>query len=65
MPCKELSNTYQVADILLVVTVAPLYIPLDTELGELQTGHGNQCEKLKYSCTALVTAWMGADSAAV
>ena len=26
----------------------------------LQTGHNNQCVKLKYLCTALITAWMGA-----
>ena len=29
-------------------------------LSELQTGHSNQCVKLKY----LITTWMGADSAA-
>ena len=32
-------------------------------LSELQTGHSNQCVNLKYLCTALITAWMGADSA--
>ena len=32
-------------------------------LSELQTGHSNQCVKLKYLCTALITAWMGEDSA--
>ena len=26
-------------------------------------GHSNQCVKLKYLCTALITTWMGADSA--
>ena len=33
-------------------------------MSELQTGHSNQCVKLKYLCKALITAWMGADSAA-
>ena len=33
-------------------------------MSELQTGHSNQCVKLKYLCIALITAWMGADSAA-
>ena len=36
-------------------------MPLETlSLSELQTGHSNQCVKLKY----LITTWMGADSAA-
>ena len=49
--------------IISVVTVALhtcLWYNLDPEL-ELQTGHSNQCEK--YLRTALITAWMGADSA--
>ena len=40
------------------LTAAHLY-NLDPSL---QTGHSNQCVKLKYLCTALITTWMGADS---
>ena len=43
------------------LTAAHLY-NLDPSLSGLQTGHSNQCVKLKYLCTALTT-WMGADSA--
>ena len=32
-------------------------------LSGLQIGHSNQCVKLKYSRTGLITTWMGADSA--
>ena len=42
-------------------------ITLGSDLSELQTGHSNQCVKLRYLCIAmiaLITTWIGADSAA-
>ena len=44
---------------------APFLHPFHTTVidPELETGHSNQCVKLKYLCTALITAWMGADLA--
>ena len=44
------------------LTAAHLY-NLDPSLSGLQTGHSNQCVKLKYLCTTLITTWMGVDSA--
>ena len=53
-----------VYDTILSVLTVVLYTCLWTlSLSELQTGHNNQCVNLKYLCTALITAGMGADSA--
>ena len=74
-PCMCLVGSYQiatkvssfVANILLVLLVVSLLYTCDRiktlSLSGLPTDHSNQCVKLKYSCTALITAWMGADSA--
>ena len=40
-----------------------IWYNLDPDLSGLQIGHSNQCVKLKYLCTALITTWMGADAA--
>ena len=45
------------------VTLSSSCITRTLSLSKLQTGHSNQRVKLKYLCTALITAWMGEDSA--
>ena len=45
-------------------TILASGITLTLNMSELQTGHSNQSVKLNYLCIALMTAWMGADSAA-
>ena len=52
-----------ILSVLTVVLYTCLWYNLDLSLSELQTGHSNQCVNLKYLCTALITAWMGADLA--